>query len=195
MGADGQSLRIGLTLNLPLPVSVLRICAGRVNIMAGVSNSRFALYEGLIGLAWADHVLHDSEREALHELIDGNRFFSDEQRAELHARIDTREELSTIWTRITEPQDRARLIDWANTIFGADGEFADVEKTLLARKRAKHLETLDMPAIRDAFNALRAEQEESDAANDAAMAAYRERYSLLRQASHFVRSRFGKRAS
>lgn len=109
--------------------------------------SKLALYRGLIALAWADHELHADEKSTLHEIISSHRDLTEDQRATLHDEVDHRVTLSDIWGQITDPQDRARLIDMANIIFQQDGDFCEDERALIEKFQAKHLQSIGLHSI------------------------------------------------
>lgn len=111
------------------------------------AQSKLPLYRGVIALAWADHELHPEEKSKLHEMISAHRELTTEDRAKLHAEIHTRISLADVWPHITDPQDRARLIDLSNIIFQQDDEFCDDERLLIERFQAKHLASIDISSI------------------------------------------------
>lgn len=120
-----------------------------------VSDSRLALYEGLISLAWADERLDTSERLVLEDIFAQHAGLSDEQRVTLVRDVDRPRPLADIWPRMTDIQDRARFLDMADVIFKSDGEVAEAETDLYAVKLAKHLGTLDLDRITRDLDQLR----------------------------------------
>lgn len=127
--------------------------------MSGVSDSRFAMYEAMIALVWADHELDAEEKKTLHELIDGNLFFSDEQRAQLHDEVDHHKELAEVWPRITEKVDRARVLDIAAKLFHADGAYCETEQKIFKEFYRKHMESLDTESMRQEIQSFAKELE------------------------------------
>lgn len=111
------------------------------------NTSKLALYRGLIALAWADHELHPDEKSTLHEIIDNHLGLSVEDRAQLHGEVDQPVELSSVWPDISDPQDRARLIDMSNVIFQQDNDFSDAERDLIERFQTKHLASIDIGSV------------------------------------------------
>jgi len=151
----------------------------RVEGADALTQSRYAIYEGLIALAWADHELHEDEKATLHGLIETNRYMTDEQRDRLHKAVDRRIEITEVWPRLTDVQDRARLIDMANIIFSSDGEFCELEQGAKKTIVSRHLRTLDMAAIQADFETLSAEQAVARERHAEEMKAYRRKYSLM----------------
>lgn len=143
-----------------------------------VTDSRLALYEALIALAWVDHTLDPREKETLHDLIDGNLYFDDGQRQALHLGVDTPVALDAVWPRLTDGQDRARLVDWANAIFASDGEVCDDEHEVGVRLLERHLRTLDRERVAADQAALGEEQRIRAAEEAKALRAYRRQFSL-----------------
>jgi hypothetical protein len=115
--------------------------------MSTMTDSRLAMYEGMIALAWADHELVEVEKQGLHELIDDNPRFTDVQREKLHAGVDRKITLESVWSRITEKQDRAHLFDIAGVIFLKDGKHSATEKELYDDFLAKHMATIDTESV------------------------------------------------
>lgn len=93
-------------------------------------DSKIAMFKAMIACAWADGVLEEAERKKLMKYISGNKYLDDAQRAELTAAIDQKISLDEVWSDITNPADRAYLIDVAREIFWVDGVFAAEEKAL-----------------------------------------------------------------
>ena len=137
--------------------------------MATTTNaSKVALYQGLIALAWADHDLHENEKATLHHIISSHKGLTEADRQVLHVQVDQPVKLADVWPHITDPQDRARLIDFANTIFQQDDEFCDDERALIEAFHHKHLASIGGDAVakdlrafasrhKDEMNAQRAE--------------------------------------
>jgi hypothetical protein len=131
--------------------------------MSSMTDSRLAMYEGMIALAWADHELAEDEKQGLRELIDGNPRFTDAQREKLHSDVDRKITLDSVWPRITEKQDRAHLLDVAGMIFLKDGEYSSAEKGLYDDFLAKHMASIDAESVieemRSMTGRLRAQRE------------------------------------
>jgi uncharacterized tellurite resistance protein B-like protein len=115
--------------------------------MPHITQSRLALFEAMIALAWADHELSEDEIEGLSELIEANELLTDEQKQKLHSEIENRSSLETIWPRITEIHDRAHLFNIANTIFSEDGEVSESEKSAYEKFLNKHLSSINAKEI------------------------------------------------
>ena len=154
----------------------------------GVTDSRFAIYEGLIALAWTDGVLHSDEEAVIRSLIDSHHHFSEEQRQSLHDAVTCRTRISDIWPRITGKQDRARFLDYADMIMKADGVVHEREDTLYSIKLAKHLGTLDVDAITRELTDYRMELNEQDIRRAEEDRLYASQYGLV----GFVKRLFGR---
>ncbi len=111
--------------------------------MSDLTDSRLAMYEGIISLAWADHSLHENEKAGLHQLIDANPRFTDDQRNRLHNLVNDRCDLADVWERITDKYDRAYLLDTANYIFTQDGIYTESEQEIYETFLANHLELVN----------------------------------------------------
>ncbi|MAP94457.1 MAG: hypothetical protein CMK07_05845 [Ponticaulis sp.] len=142
-------------------------------------SSRFALYRGVIALAWADHELHDDEKTKLHDIITLHQGLSDEQRASLLKMVDEPVTMDEIWPDITSAQHRARLIDLANLMFQQDGVICDSERELYDRFLAKHLNSLDQAAIARDIDELINRQADLREQREADLKDYARQYSLI----------------
>lgn len=145
----------------------------------GLSPSRFALYEGFVALAWADHVLTEEEQDLLHVLIDRNVYATAAQKDTLHEIVSTPVAMSDVWPRITDAQDRARLIDMAQELFVADGVKCETEAAMADQLAAWHLADVNAPAVlRELADHAKVCPQEREAEREA-MRAYRRRFSLV----------------
>lgn len=137
------------------------------------------MYEGMIALAWADHALDAQEKQGLHDLIDSNTYFSDQQRAKLHEDVDQQITIEGVWPRITEKKDRARLLDIAGVIFMKDGKLCETEQELYNTFLEKHLSTLDNEATLKEIREMAAQQKAARAQQQADLEEYAKRFSLV----------------
>ena len=142
-------------------------------------SSKYPLYRGLIALAWADHELHADEKAALHDSIDAHVGLTVEERAVLHSEVDLNVQLESVWGDITDPQDRARLIDMSNIIFQQDGDFCEDEQELIDRFTAQHLASIGSDKIRSDLSAFSKEQAEQREADRRAYKEWASQYSIM----------------
>ncbi len=113
-----------------------------------ITPSKLAMYEGLIALAWVDAPIHEENHKRLFDMIYDNRLLSEDQRQKLLDMLNQPVQLDDVWPRITDPQDRAYLLDYAPIIFLKDGNYSPEERALHAEFMAKHLTTLDGKEMR-----------------------------------------------
>lgn len=105
-----------------------------------------ALWRSAVGLAYADHKLTDEERDILHEFF-SHQELSEEQLKILDDDIENNVNLDETFEQITDPRDRAHLINIARVLFYADGHFCEKEQELLAELHRRHLDSLDTDFI------------------------------------------------
>ena len=151
-----------------------------------VSDSRLALYEGLISLAWVDERLDPAEKIVLEDIFAHHHGLTDEQRAALTRDITTPMRLADIWPRLTDPQDRARFLDMADVIFKSDGEVDDSEADIYAVKLAKHLGTFDVDGIKRELDDLRTELTDADKKEAEACREYAKNFGLFAFAKKLI---------
>ena len=145
------------------------------------NNSKLAFYRGLIGLAWADHELHSDEKQALRDVISHHRDLSETDRNRLLSEVDEPISLETVWPEITDPQDRARLIDMANAIFQKDGEICDHEWDLIETFRAKHLSSIGIESIKADLASFAGEEKQRNDNERQEIRDWARQYSLVEQ--------------
>ena len=152
--------------------------------MSDLTDSRLAMYEGIISLAWADHSLHENEKAGLHQLIDANPRFTDDQRNRLHNMVNERRDLADIWERITDKYDRAYLLDTANYIFTQDGVYTEREQEIYETFLADHLESVSAEETEEKLKHMAVtlktrRLEEEKVAHQQAKASFDEQFSLV----------------
>jgi hypothetical protein len=140
--------------------------------MTQMTESKLAMYEGMIALAWADHALSPEEKAELHALIDSNPKFSATQRTELHTMVDRKVLLENIWPRVTEAVDRAHLLDMAASIFHYDGTYDASEREVYDAFLKQHLATIDVTKITEDVRMLAADLASQRAHENEALEAY-----------------------
>lgn len=144
----------------------------------GLTDSRFAVYEGMLALAWADHNLSEDEKQLFHRLVDGNIYMNKHQLQTLHEKINHKAAIEDIWPRITEKRDRAFLLNLADTMFHADGEYCESEQALYNFLHEKHMDTLDTEAVMREISHLAMQQQAEREELRREMASYQEHYSM-----------------
>lgn len=159
--------------------------------MATITESRMAMYEGILALAWADHELDENEKQGLHDLIDDNFRFTDAQRQKLHADVDRKVALKDIWPRITEKQDRAHLIDISSVIFLKDGHYCSTEKELYEDFLAQHMATLDTEQIMKEARSMADEFRAQRISEEQELKEYVSQFSLAGRLQRFLKNHLG----
>ena len=109
----------------------------------GFAIDRITAVEAIIALAWADGNLCESEKQALHRIIDQTDLLDDEQKTHLHQQIGIYLNIDEIWPKLTNPQDRSYVLNAANMLFHADGEYCGQEQALYDRLYQDHLYKMD----------------------------------------------------
>lgn len=128
--------------------------------MTEASQSYMAMFLGAIALLWADGKLSDEEREKMHQLIDGNVELSPNQKELLKQDVETPVKLGDVWDKISEPHDRAHLINIAQMLFWADGAYCHSEEEVYHKMKEKHLATLDVGSLQAEMDSLLIEQKQ-----------------------------------
>jgi len=96
--------------------------------MSQISDGKFAVWRCLVVMANIDGHFCDDEKEFL-EGIHRYEMLSDEQKVILKEDIDSQNmDFDSIYNQITEPRDRAHLINLTRVLFHKDGDFCPTEK-------------------------------------------------------------------
>ena len=117
--------------------------------MSEATTSHLAMYRAVIALAWADHSLDEKEQIRIHAHLDNNKNLSDAQREQLKQDMHQSIKMDDVWSDITDVQDRAHVINIADTLFWEDGDFSHSEKEVYEKIKAAHMATLDLDFIRE----------------------------------------------
>lgn len=152
--------------------------------MPQATESRFSMLRGIVALACADGQISREEREQIETYIDNNAELSAEQRRTLRADLGSKIGVNDVWDKITDPQDRAHLINIAENIFLKDGTYSAAEKASYDRIYSQHRATLDMSAIVEDMRSTLAKQRAEDAV-------YAGRSGKVGQAFAYLHKKFG----
>src|SRR5688500_288220 len=95
-----------------------------------VNEEVFAGIQVLVALAQADGMLHENERAAITNAIDGSDLPAG---ATVGSLLESTIDLDAELARITSDEAKQRTFDAASAIVFVDGETTDDERTLLAR--------------------------------------------------------------
>lgn len=136
--------------------------------MPDITESRLAMYEGMIALAWADHQLSSDERNRISALLDDNARLTEAQRADLKRKMDTKISLKDVWSRITDREDRIYLLDIASSIFGKDGNYSEEERAVYEACLKDHLDSFEGESTEEEMRAYAAELREQRARDEIA---------------------------
>lgn len=116
--------------------------------MTQASESYVAMFRAAIALAWHDTLLAQQEQQQLVTLIERNVKLSAPQKKELLMAIEQPASLQNLWTDITDPLDRAHLINISMLLFWNDGDYCDHEERAYEFMNAQHNKTLDIEGLR-----------------------------------------------
>lgn len=106
------------------------------------TNSHFQMYRGALALFWADGQFTQSEINKFIELVENSIRLTKEQKDLLNTDITTHIKIADVWPQITDPMDRAHLINIANMLFWQDGAFCHTEREVIEKLEREHLSTL-----------------------------------------------------
>jgi hypothetical protein len=115
--------------------------------MNAISDSKFAVWRCLVIMANIDGHFSDEEKKFL-DNIHNNDILSDEQIKTLENDIRTQNtDFDSVYQYITEPRDRAYLINLARVLFHKDGRSCTIEKEVLDKINKDHKKTINLEEI------------------------------------------------
>jgi len=124
--------------------------------MAEATESQIAMWRGAIALTWANRTMDEDEKAQLLEYFKNNIYLTEAQRAQLIKDMDQKIELRDVWGSITDPQDRANLIDIAPTLFSKHGTPTAEERALYDKMFADEMAKVDNKKLQEEIGAIKA---------------------------------------
>jgi uncharacterized membrane protein YebE (DUF533 family) len=106
-----------------------------------ITDSRFAMWRAAVALAWVDGRMKHEEIELLNNSAQINAF-TDEQKKIFENDLKTPLKLNDVFSQITDPRDRAHLINFARRLFHTDLDFSKSEEMVLKDLTDRHLQML-----------------------------------------------------
>lgn len=113
-----------------------------------MNQSKIATFRAAIHLTWADGELGEGERTKLTNYINNNMHLSPDEKKQLIAEIDKPTDVAAHWQQMNK-EDRAHLINIAESLFWADGNYCENEKELYKKIFADHASTLDEGKLKE----------------------------------------------
>jgi len=109
---------------------------------AKVTDSRFYMWRALFAIAHADEVITSEERNFMNKVLD-EQPFTDTQREILKLDIEEKQNIRTLFDKISDQQDRSQFFHYARTLVWADGDFGEDEKKIMLELKKMHVQTVD----------------------------------------------------
>jgi len=111
-----------------------------------MTDSRFHMWRTLVALVHIDHQITEEERsfflDRLHSLS-----FTEEQENTIKNEMGDAQDVTPLFEKVTDKEDRATLIYFARLLFWSDGEFVMQEEKILESLRAGVIDKLDLEKI------------------------------------------------
>ncbi|MFN3827904.1 MAG: hypothetical protein ACK4NR_09815 [Micavibrio sp.] len=105
--------------------------------MTGLLDSRFYMWRSVFALAHADGQVTDKERRFM-EIYLSRLNLTPEQKELLKADIETRQEVSVMFSRITVEKDVEDFFNFARLLVWCDGDFDEQERQIMDLLRQRH---------------------------------------------------------
>lgn len=113
-----------------------------------ISDSRFNMWRAVVALTHADDVVMPEEKEFIRRFYNTVPF-TNEQKHQLEAELRKPQDITEIFTKITDHRDRAELIYFARMMFWSDGDYALQEAEILKKLKIDVLDKLDIDTLMD----------------------------------------------
>ncbi len=126
----------------------------------GVSESTFYMWRAIFALAHADHVVSDEEKKFINKTL-ATVGFSDAQKQLLEKDIATPQDVTEMFMRISDQEDRSHFFYFARMLLWSDGDFAQQEQAILTELARTHFHSADVDKMLKAVS-LELEDEQKD---------------------------------
>lgn len=111
-----------------------------------MTESRFYMWRALFAIAHADEVVSSEERSFMHKTLQTHPF-SPEQVATLEQDMKIRQDVTKLFEKITDPQDRSQFFDFARTLVWCDGDYGAKEQEVLLKLNREHVRSADFDSL------------------------------------------------
>lgn len=112
-----------------------------------IDESRFNMWRALFAMAHADHVVSAEEKAFLYRIL-AEEPFTPRQRTILEDDMEHAQNISDLFSRITEADDRSEFFYYARALVWCDGNFDEQEQRILMILRKTHFNETDLEALR-----------------------------------------------
>ena len=111
-----------------------------------ISESRFYMWRTLFAIVHADDVVSDEEVRFMAEALEDVPF-SEVQRAVLTSDMHDPQDVTEMFSHVTDPKDKAEFFALAREVVHADGDFGSEEQSVMLQLQKAHMESLDVDAL------------------------------------------------
>lgn len=113
---------------------------------SSISESRFYMWRAVFAMAHADDVITDEERNFMMGVI-RDYDFSDFQKDILLNDIENKQDIASMFSFITEQDDRTKFFYYARLLCWSDGDFDAQEQEILTRLKRSYIEDIDFEKL------------------------------------------------
>lgn len=117
-----------------------------MNDKAAISESRFYMWRAVFAMAHADNVITDEERRFMRAVIRDHNF-TDFQKDILLNDIDNEQDISSMFSFISDQEDRTKFFYYARLLCWSDGDFDAQEQEILTRLKRCYIENVDFDKL------------------------------------------------
>ena len=108
-----------------------------------ISESRFAMWRGLVALVHADHRVTEEEKSFFTNRF-GKLGLSAEQEEILQKDLEFKQEVGPFIEQMTDPADRSNFVYFGRLVFYSDGDFVKQEEALLKLVHGQVMSKVDL---------------------------------------------------
>ena len=113
-----------------------------------ITESRFYMWRALFAIAHADEVVSNEERSFMNKTLHDYPF-SAAQTQILEQDMLVKQDVSALFGKITDPQDRSQFFDYARTLVWCDGDYGEKEQKILLQLKRAHVQSVDFDSLDD----------------------------------------------
>jgi len=112
-----------------------------------LTDSKLNMWSTVVSLSHADGILHMSEEDFLNKFFESLKDLSEDQKKTLESELKNPQDPKVLYTKISEPKDRAELLYYARMLMWADEDFCSQEEEIFNKLRVLTLDQIDFDAV------------------------------------------------
>lgn len=125
-------------------------------MQTGISESRFYMWRAVFAMAHADHVVTEEERGFVQNYLI-HVPFSDEQRVVLLSDMNDPQDVSEMFSMVSDPEDQGQFFQFARELVWCDGDLEAQEKAIKERLESRQIDKVGLAKMENELRKSRAD--------------------------------------